>query len=167
MDFFETVANRHSCRSFDSKPVEDARLRKILEACNSAPSAHNSQAYKIFVVKDKTRRIALAAACLGQVFVSAAPVVLVFCHEKKAGLMQRGGVFPIQDATIAASYCQLAATAQGLGSVWVGAFSPSLVRKIVGAPDDLEPLAVIPIGYAKGALRKTPRKKLEELVVGF
>jgi len=52
----------------------------------------------------------------------------------------------IQDATIAACYAQLALTALGLGSCWVGAFDDSTIRQIVGIPQDLVPICILPIG---------------------
>ncbi|MBA2124064.1 hypothetical protein B9J78_03915 [bacterium Unc6] len=37
----------------------------------------------------------------------------------------------------------------GLGTVIVGAFSDSAVKKVLGLPKNLEPLAVMPVGYKK------------------
>lgn len=74
---------------------------------------------------------------------------LVFCanstrsskHGKKAGL------FSIQDATIATSYAQLTACALGLSSVWIGAFNEERVSIILSLPDNISPIALLPIGY--------------------
>jgi nitroreductase len=78
---------------------------------------------------------------------------------------ERGrGLYSVQDATIACAYAQLAATALGLGSVWVGAFDPDEVRKIVGLPEAQQPVAILPIGYPEGDLEIRGRRTLEDLV---
>lgn len=45
MDFLEIANARQSCRSYDSRPVEDEKLNAVLEAVRLAPSACNSQPY--------------------------------------------------------------------------------------------------------------------------
>lgn len=74
------------------------------------------------------------------------------------------GYIIIQDATIAAAYCQLAATALGLSSVWIGAFDDGEVLKVLGNPSGLVTVAVIPMGYAIKEPEAKPRRKLDDLV---
>ena len=45
MDFLEIANARQSCRSYDSRPVEEEKLNAVLEAVRLAPSACNSQPY--------------------------------------------------------------------------------------------------------------------------
>jgi nitroreductase len=97
-----------------------------------------------------------------------APVVLVFCahparsEEKYA---ERGvTLYSVQDATIACAYATLAATALGLCCVWVGAFDPDKVRKIIGAPDGQIPVSMLPLGYPGKELQVRPRRLLKEIV---
>jgi nitroreductase len=168
MEFFETVRERHSIRNYSSLPVEREKLDRILEAANLAPSAANLQSYEIYVVTKVRQRAALAKAASAQGFVLVAPVSLVFCTNP-VRLVDRYGergqnLYAIQDATIACAYAQLAATAQGLGTVWVGAFDPDAVREVVGAPDDIRPVAILPIGYAEGEPEIKGRRPLEDLV---
>jgi nitroreductase len=73
-------------------------------------------------------------------------------------------LFSIQDATIAASHAQLAATALGLGSCWVGAFDNRRVAQIIGSPAHLRPVCMLAIGYAAEQPGRTPRRPLSELV---
>jgi nitroreductase len=169
MEFFDTVKSRHSTRAFMDKPVEKDKIRKVLEAANSAPSAHNLQEYEIFLIEDR-RRITELKQVAEQEFVSKAPVVLAFCaHVKEAeedgkgtGLSRK--MFPVQDATIAASYAQLAAADQGLGSVWVALFNPEKLLKLLGAPKGLVPVVVMPIGYPSEKPTHKPRRKLDDIV---
>ena len=58
----------------------------------------------------------------------------------------------------------LAATAEGLGTCWIGAFTPQALREDLALPEELEPVAMTPVGYAAESPDARPRKPLEELV---
>lgn len=168
MDFFETVKARHSIRAFQSRPVEDEKIQRIIEAVNLAPSAGDLQAYEIIVVRDSKRRNELARAALGQSFIAEAPLCFVFLayperSSRKYG--QRGSeLYCLQDATIAVSYAQLAATALGLASTWVGAFDDEAVARAVEAPKNKRPIAILPVGYADETPDITPRRPVSEIL---
>ena len=168
MEFFEVVKARHSIRAFTAKPIEPDKLQAILDAANRAPSAGNLQAYEIYAVSRRAVLTALADAAFGQEFVAQAPVALVFCANPKRSVRryaQRGtSLYCIQDATIACAYAQLAATALGLASVWVGAFNDDAVRDAIGVGQDLLPVAVLPIGYAGQEPEESSRRSLSSLV---
>lgn len=168
MDFFEVVNARHSIRAFTARQVEPKKLQAILEAANRAPSAGNLQAYEIYTVTNRAVLRALARAALDQEFIAEAPLALVFCaHAARSAkkYRQRGeSLYCIQDATIACAYAQLAATALGLASVWVGAFDDAAVRRAIGVDVALRPIAILPIGYAGEEPEMTSRRSLESLV---
>jgi len=168
MDFFTVLRERHSVRSFAERPVEPEKLRALLEAANRAPSAGNLQAYEIYVVTRPATLKALMRAAFEQKFVAQAPVVLVFCADPTRSARsygERGAtLYSVQDATIACAYAQLAATALGLGSVWVGAFDEDAVRKELGVGKELVPVALLPIGYAAEKPEITSRRTLDDLV---
>ncbi len=169
MDFFEVVHRRQSIREFTSQAVEKDKLNQILEAVNRAPSAGNLQAYKIFVVKNPDLRQILAQAAGNPKAIAQAPVVLVFCAEPTRSAARYGArgeqLFCTQDATIACNYAQLAATALGLATVWIGTvFDPETVREALGLKEDLWPIALLPIGYPAESPKYTPRRPLTELV---
>lgn len=168
MQFFEVVKSRHSIRAFKPIDVDDERLELILSTANLAPSAGNLQAYEIVLVRDPQRRSALARAAYGQDFVAQAPVALVFCANpmlSAAKYGRRGAeLYSIQDATIAAAYAQLAATALGLASVWVGAFDPEAVGRAINAPQGVLPIAIISIGYPAEQPMRTRRRDLRDIV---
>lgn len=71
-------------------------------------------------------------------------------------------LFSIQDATIAASYAQLAATALGLASVWIGNFNEKSVQKIIKTT--LRPISILPIGYPHESPQSKKTKKINEIV---
>lgn len=168
MDFFEVVNARHSIRAFTVRQIEPKKLQAILEAANRAPSAGNLQAYEIYAVTNRAVLRALARAALDQEFIAEAPLALVFCaHPARSAkkYRQRGeSLYCIQDATIACAYAQLAVSALGLASVWVGAFDDDAVRRAIGVDVTLRPIAILPIGYAGEEPEVTSRRSLESLV---
>ena len=167
MEFLEVVKARHSIRAFTAKPIE-AKLQVILDAANRAPSAGNLQAYEIYAVAHRAVLVALADAAFGQEFIAQAPLALVFCANPRRSARryaQRGtSLYCIQDATIACAYAQLAATALGLASVWVGAFNDDAVREAIGVGADLLPVAILPIGHAGEEPHESSRRSLNSLV---
>ncbi len=167
MDFFETVRARHSIRAFTAEPVEAEQIHTILQAASRAPSAGNLQAYEIYVVADRGALGRLTRAALDQPCIAQAALALVFCAHpaRSAGKYgQRGkALYSVQDATIACVYAQLAATALGLASVWIGAFDEEGARKALGLEEGLRPVAILPIGHAAEKPEVTSRRPLTTL----
>ena len=167
MDFFRVLEERHSIRSFLDKKIKEKDLRRILEAANSAPSAGNLQAYEIIVIEKQKTKEKLAEAALMQEFIAEAPVVLVFVANPRRSTCkygERGKFYSVLDAAIAAAYAQLAATALGLATCWVGAFEDEKVIEILKIPKDARVVAIMPLGYAAEKPYITKRRKLEEIV---
>ena len=52
MEFFETLSTRRSIRRYQELPVEDEKLRAVLEAVRASPSWANQQCCRIVVVRD-------------------------------------------------------------------------------------------------------------------
>ena len=169
MEFQTVLEERHSVRKFKKQEIPESVLQKLLENARKAPSAGNLQAFKIFAVKELGKRKEVADACFGQSFVSQAPVILIFCADLKESAKrykERGtSLYAIQDASIAAAYSQLAAVDSGLASVWVGSFKDEELKKILKT--ELQPVAVIPLGFADEKPAKSERKSLKELVKEF
>lgn len=168
MEYFDLIQNRHATRVFDDREVEEEKLRCVLEAANRAPSAANMQAYDIYVVKDVRKRAALARAARAQGFVLAAPVSLVFVANPERSCDESGErgrtLYPIQDATIACTFAMLAAVNVGLATVWTGSFDPDQVRTVLGAPAEMTPVSILPLGYADAEPEIRDRRSLEETV---
>ena len=149
----EVFKKRHSVRSFKSGKIEKEKLKEILDAAESAPSAGNLKARKIMVVEDLDLKQKLAKAALNQNFIGEAPVVLVFFALPSVSAQtysERGrNLYAIQDATIAASFAWLQAVTFGIDACWVGAFDEEEVRKVLGVPKDEKPIAILPIGHKR------------------
>jgi len=167
VDFFDVVEARRSVRAFSEDPVEREKLERILAVAGLAPSAGDLQSFQIVVIEDPDTKAALAAAA-GQAFVAEAPIVLIFCADAKRSESRYGRrgatLFCVQDATIAACYAQLAASAQGLASCWVGAFDETAVAAALAAPSALRPVALLPVGRAAEQPDRPHRRPIEALV---
>ncbi|MFH1680468.1 MAG: SagB/ThcOx family dehydrogenase [Candidatus Eisenbacteria bacterium] len=101
---------------------------------------------------DRDLRQELAAASLGQEWVAATPVSLVFCadYDRTAERYgERGVRYVDMEAGHAAQNVHLQATALGLGSVPVGAFHDRAVQEVLELSDNEEPVYIIPVGRPK------------------
>jgi len=168
MEFFEVVENRHSVRAFKGKEIEKEKVQKLLQVANSAPSAGDLQAYQIFLVRDKSTKEKLTQAAYGQDFIDQAPINLVFCIDSLRSGRRYGKrgetLYSIQDATISCAFVHLSAVNLGLGSVIVGAFNEMEVSRILNVAPTLRPIIILPVGYPDEEPKKTPRRKLDDLV---
>jgi nitroreductase len=168
-DIWEVFRRRRSVRAFTDDEVDDTAVRRILDAARLAPSAGDLQAYRMAVVRSRAGLRALADAAGGQSFIAAARLAIVFLADPERSrrrYRERGKrLFCVQDATIACAYAQLAATALGLGSVWVGAFHDRAVQIAVDAPDPLTPVSILVVGHAGESPPPTPRRSVDELVL--
>lgn len=165
MEFYDVVANRFSVRSFSDRPVESQKLERILDAARRAPSAKNLQECRYIVVTDPKKRELLAQASFNQKFVAEAPVVIVCCSDTDRSEMRCGHPRFTIDSGIAIEHLALAATAEGLGSCWIGSFDPAEVRKILSIPEAIEVMELLPIGYpAPDSKPVRGRLPLEQIV---
>ena len=166
MNVFEAIEKRRSIRSYESTPVPEEKLEKILEAARLAPSASNVQPRHFIVVTDKERRDALAAGMFAR-FLKQAPVVIVACGDEKKSPKW----YPI-DVAIAVENMVLAATGEDLGTCWIGSFNENKVRDALRIPENLRVVVLLAVGYPSGKeglgskvlrfVRK--RKSLDEIV---
>jgi len=163
MDVLEAIGARRSIRSYEDRPVGDKELKQVLEAARLAPSAGNRQEWKFVVVRDKRLREQLAEAAHGQDFVGQAPVVIVPCAVQHDHIMSCGHPSHLVDVSIAIDHMTLAARELGLGTCWIGAFDQARVRKILGIPDSVEVIELLPLGYPTSWPGPRPRKSLEEI----
>lgn len=167
-DIFDVLAERRSVRSYTGEEVSEEHLNVILEAACCAPSAGNLQAYEVVVVRDPERRKLLAKASYNQDFMVEASVHLVFLavpSRSAARYGKRGeALYSLQDATIAATFAMLVAHALGYGTCWIGAFDDSRVAKVVEAPEDRRPVAIIVVGKTRREEGLTRRRKMGSFV---
>jgi nitroreductase len=171
-DVLDAMRERRSVRRFQSRPIPDATVGRLLESAVLAPSAGNMQAWHFYVVKDNQRRQALAAASHRQLFVAQAPVTLVVCADLRRSENRYGergvNLYVLQDTAAAVQNILLAATAFGLATCWIGSFEEDRVAEIVGAdPAVLRPVAVIPVGYPAEKPPERPRRPVDDVITVF
>ncbi|HEY3397975.1 MAG TPA: nitroreductase family protein [Armatimonadota bacterium] len=160
MTVAEAIQARYSVRAYQDRPVEDDKLQRVLEAARLAPSAGNRQEWRFVVVRDAATRQRLMTAANGQAFVGQAPVVLAACAVGEQHVMTCGQLsYPI-DVAIALEHLALQATAEGLGTCWIGAFSEDEVKRVLGIPaEDARVVQLMPLGYP--ATDPAPKRRLE------
>jgi nitroreductase len=147
----DIIANRRSIRKYKDIPVEQEKVDAIIKAALLAPSGNAIYPTRFFVVDDKELIIDLAKSRdVGSSFLKNAPLCIVVTADP-----QTTDVW-IEDASIAATFIQLAAQALGLGSCWVQMrnrkhtneiTSEDYVRGILHIPECLKLVCIIGIGY--------------------
>ncbi len=167
MEFFEVLRRRHSIRSYQKRAVEEEKIKAIMEAVRSAPSAGNLQAYEVLVVLDEVKKTEVARWALSQWFIAEAPAVFVFFANPSRSAVKYGKrgaeLYCIQDATTACAYAQLSAVALGLGTCWVGAFEESGLKASLSTPREWKPIAILTVGYPAEEPIPTPRRSIEDI----
>ena len=147
MDIYEIMKTRKSVRSYRSDEVEPEKLNRVLEAARLAPSAGNRQEWRFVVARDPATRKKLSIAASSQSFVAEAPVVIACCADSDEYIMRCGyPSYPI-DVAIAVDHLTLAATVEGLGTCWVGAFEQEAVKEILDIPAQVHVVQILTLGY--------------------
>ena len=167
MNFKEIAKNRYSCRAYDGeRPVEDEKIKKILESAILSPSACNSQPYHFTVCKgESAKEVAKATQSMGMnKFTSEAPVMIVISEDNynktaSLGSKLKNNDYRSIDIGIATAYLTAEAAAQGLGTCILGWFDDKKIRNICGLKNPVR--LVVALGYAKDG-KAVPTKKRKE-----
>lgn len=178
MLFEELIGERQSVRSYEGKLVEKVKLEKLAEAVRLAPSACNSQPWKLIIIdrpelKNEVAKATFSKTVVFNKFALEAPVIAVFVIEKEKLVARIGGSiknqeYPQYDIGIAAEHFCLQATELGLGTCILGWFNEKKIQKLLNIPKKRKIGLVITLGYAPENYeqRKKIRKPLDE-ICGF
>ncbi|NLX13503.1 MAG: nitroreductase [Phycisphaerales bacterium] len=149
MDVYEAIRKRRSIRAYANRPITDATMCKLRQVLRFAPSACNYQPWYFIFVTDSGLRRKIGELCNGQLFVSDAPVIVVACGYPEHAYKRMGGYGNSvdMDLAIAVDHLTLAATAEGLGTCWIGAFDEQNIKKLMNIPEKVKVVTLIPIGY--------------------
>jgi nitroreductase len=148
MNTFDAIFTRRSIRKYTSQSVPEELVTELLKAAMAAPSAGNEQAWQFIVIRDRAILDAVPKFHPYAAMLKYASVAVLVCgdlsREKYKG-------FWVQDCSAATQNILLAATARGLGAVWT-ALHPmedrvAGMRMLLGLPEQIIPLSLIPIGY--------------------
>jgi nitroreductase len=171
MTFMELAEARYSVRKFSDKPVEKEKLDAVLEAARVAPTAHNFQPFRIYVLKssEAIAKIRKLTPCAFN-----APVVLMVTvaeEEQWTNDLEKGFAAGQVDVGIIGTHLMLEAAEQGLGSCWVAHFPPRSTAEAFGLSRHETPIMLLPLGYPADGVVPSPshalRKSLGELVKEF
>jgi len=168
LDVLDAVKGRRSIRAFTDQPVSEDEVNALIDAACHAPSAGNIQPWEFIIVRSAQVKREIAVAALNQKFIEDAPVVIVVCADmarSSRGYGSRGAtLYCIQDTAAATQNILLTAHAMGLGTCWVGAFREEGVKKALGIPDNVRPVAIIPVGHSTVKPVRPPRRPLSDVV---
>ncbi len=166
MEFHEVIKGRYSCRSYRAQEVPQEALDACIEAFVLAPTAANRQPFGLVILKTTGRSQELSRVYSPAWFHSQPPLVLAVCADMEQAWSRRqdGLTYAMVDAAIAMDHLILAAFEQGLGTCWIAAFDPDQARKVLALPENVEPIALTPLGYAADKPKVKLRKPAEELV---
>lgn len=165
-DAITVIHSRKSVRNFTGETVTKAELEKILRAGMAAPSAVNMQPWSFVVVTGRKKLNTLAAGLPYAKMLSKAGAAIVVCTEPKLAF---GGSreFAVIDASLAGENILLAVEAMGLGAVWTAAYPDKErmdhVRSALNIPEDVIPLAVMPVGRPTGEDKPKDKYKKEKI----
>lgn len=149
MDFINIAKRRCSTRGFTDRAVEPEKLALILEAAHVAPTAGNRQPVHLIVVQSPEGLAKLGKATK----LYGAPMAILACADRDEAWTrpQDGKQTCDIDASILTDHMMLQATELGLGSVWIGAFDPAVVREEFSLPAHIEAVNILALGYPKSA----------------
>ena len=163
MEVYEAIKIRKSVRSYDATPVPDDVLMRVLEAGRAAPSANNGQPWHFIVVNSREKREVLSKRLFAR-FLLEPPIVIVGCGDRR-------GRFYVVDVSIAMQQMVLAATAEGLGSCWIGDFDEKVIRELLRVPEKYSVVCLLALGYPKEKMELAAkllgtrsRKRIESIV---
>ena len=147
MEFLELIEKRFSCRGFSNKKVEIEKVKKILEAGKLAPTARNFQPHKILVLTEE-EQLKKISNCTQ--YGWNAPVIFIIFYDKDISYKREkydNKEFGDIDTSIVTTYMMLEIQNLGLGTTWVGSFDPQKLIETYDVPNNLVPVAILPIGY--------------------
>jgi len=167
---------RRSIRKYMNKPVEDEKIKELIESARLAPSGNNTQPWNFIIVKSDSGRQKLTVASNNQDWMLSAPVFIVAVADIRCRVDNNTSVWLdenspqkelkqiIRDTAISIEHILLEADSVGLGTCWVGDFTQEKIRPLLNIPDDKYVVGIVTVGYADEAPNPRPRKKLEDII---
>lgn len=173
MDFEELALKRESCRNFSEKSVDNGLLYDVVKVASNAPSACNSQPWKVICVNGREMSLKVAK-CLQHLgrnkFTSGCPAFFVVTEEQAKLAESLKDVYQSQefaqiDVGIAVAHICLAAADKGLSTCIIGCIDHENLKKLLNISEDRRIRVVIAVGYsADRDVRKKIRRPVEEIV---
>lgn len=158
MEIFEAVQTVLAVRKFQDRALPPELVRQIVDAGRLTGSSMNLQPWHFVVVEDRETLRQLGAMSRTGPYIAQAPLAIAVAVERTS--------YAVSDASRAIQSMVLTAWAAGVGSNWVGFGGMDGPRELLGIPDTLDLLALLPFGYPVDALGqgKKKRKPIGEVV---
>ncbi len=148
MDAIEAILSRRSIRKYTDDPLPDLVVYEILRAAMSAPSAGNEQPWHFVVIRDRETLNRIPEVHPRAQMLKDAQAAVLICGD--LGLEKHKG-FWVQDCSAATENLLLAASAKGLGAVWLGIYPREDrvegLRRMLDIPRSVIPFALVPLGH--------------------
>ncbi|MEI6048222.1 MAG: nitroreductase family protein [Bacteroidota bacterium] len=165
MEYYDLICSRESVRNYDpNRPVPKEILERILNAGRLAPSACNYQPWK-FLVISSSEILGKVRACYSRDWFKDAPHILVVLGlRNQAWNRSYDGYNSIEtDVAIAITHLILAAENEGVGTCWIAAYNPVILKEALNINDKQLIFGIIPLGYPKPGFMKASNKKRKSL----
>ena len=144
------IMTRVSVREFTGEKISDAQIDTLLRAAMAAPSAINKQPWAFIVVTDDDLIAKLGEALPYSRCSNHPACAIIPCGDLSKAIEGEMGAFWINDVSAATENLLLAAHSMGLGAVWTGLHPDmnraSMVQQMLGLPEHIIPLCIIPVG---------------------
>lgn len=168
MNILELAQKRHSVRSYSSQAIEQEKLDYLLETARLAPSAVNLQPWSFIVLQSEEAKRDIQE-CYDRDWFKTAPLYIVVCgnHHISWKRASDNKDHCDIDIAIATEHIALAAEEVGLGTCWVCNFDAAKCHKLLQLPEGIEPIVILPIGYASNdfVVQEKKRKPSEDIIL--
>jgi nitroreductase len=163
MDLLKEIEQRQSIKDFLTKPIEDEKMDRILEAGRLAPSAKNRQPWRFIVINDENLRENIQQAAFGQEHVGKAPALIAAASTNIDYRMPNGQLsYPI-DIAFAVSFMMLQAEHEELCSCVITTFDEPEVKELLTIPYSMKVVMLLLLGYPASKPLKETRKPMERI----
>ena len=157
----ENILHRRSIRKFTSEAISEETITNLLKAAMAAPSFGNAQPWHFIVLRDRLILDQISRFHKSASALKTASVAILVCgdlhFEKFEGRW-------MMDCAAATENIIIATQILGLGSVWLGIYPDNrrilMMRELLELPEDIIPLALVPVGYP--AEQKPPGDRFRE-----
>jgi nitroreductase len=157
MEVFEAVRTVLAVRAYQDKPVPPDVVRRIVEAGRLTASSMNVQPWHFIVVQQRDTLRQLGARVKTGPYIAQAALAVVVAMDKTK--------YSVSDGSRAIQSMILTAWSEGVASNWTGFMGLTEIKPLLGIPEELDVLAVVPFGYPAQPVGKgkKQRKPLSEV----
>lgn len=157
VDTWQAIDSIRVVRKFQARPLDEAHLRRILNAGRRAGSSKNLQRWAFIVVRDRAHLRELAAVGPFAGHLAGAPLAIALVTPDPAHADAPLSV--MWDLGRAAQNMVLAAWELGIGSVPATVYDQALARRLLGYPEDQWCEFLISFGYPADRAALTAPKR--------